>query len=251
MSYKCFLIEKGGNILNIHNQWRFIMNSKVTFKIIISIIIFVLITIHFNQIILDQNKPDDNYSYRSFEKNLNLEIRSNAFEYHNYSYLVNWLQTLNTTYPNLVEISTAQTLFGLPDCRDGYKIWIVRLTNESITSTKPELLYIGGHHGNEDVSIEVTPDTLRKSHWIPLPYLLVIKGEGTHFKVFKTKLEFEPEGAVLPLWPLVWSETSIWSIILVMPSFLEGEEDQIVTVTVNTESEVVSDEFLIKLPSFR
>jgi hypothetical protein len=69
--------------------------------------------------------------------------------------MVEALHDLNSNYSGLMDLDNAQDLFGVPDCRDGYKIWIVRITNESITRSKPEILYIGGHHGDEDISIEV------------------------------------------------------------------------------------------------
>ncbi|UCH90138.1 MAG: succinylglutamate desuccinylase/aspartoacylase family protein, partial [Thermoplasmata archaeon] len=81
--------------------------------------------------------------------------RASNFEYHNYSQLTEALKELNLDYPNLMELYNAQDLYGLPDCRDGYKIWIVRLTNESDSKLKPEVLYLGGHHGDEAISIEV------------------------------------------------------------------------------------------------
>lgn len=97
-------------------------------------------------------------------------------------------------------------------------------------------------------SINVSPDPIWKSHWILLPYLMVIAGEGTHFNFFNTTLAYEPSGVVFPFLPLIWSELYIWDIILVMPSWLAGEEDQMVTVTVTTETEneVVKGDFEIK-----
>ncbi|WP_455392430.1 M14 family metallopeptidase [[Eubacterium] cellulosolvens] len=76
------------------------------------------------------------------------------YSYHNYSTLTADLKKLNNTYPDLFELDTAQQLFGLPDCKDGYKIWILRVTNEKLGFNKPEVLFLGGHHGDEDISIE-------------------------------------------------------------------------------------------------
>jgi len=102
------------------------------------------------------------------------------------------------------------------------------------------------HNG---VSVEVWPDQLWKSRWIPLPYLLVMTGEGTHFNVF-TSREYEPEGVLFPLLPLVWSEGYIWDIVLVMPNWLSEGENQTVTVTVSTGDEVAEDDFEVKLLPF-
>jgi len=102
----------------------------------------------------------------------------------------------------------------------------------------------------EGVSIEVSLDSVWKSNWIPLPYLMVIEGEGTHFEALNTTLAFEPPGAVFPFWPLVLNDIYIWDIIWVMPGWFSGWEDQTVTVTVTTENEVVSDDFVIELFPF-
>jgi hypothetical protein len=102
----------------------------------------------------------------------------------------------------------------------------------------------------EGVSIEVVTDPLWKSHWIPLPYFLVIKGDDTSFAAFKSVINFDPPTSVLPLLTLIWDAESIWHLLLVMPSWLAGEADQMVTVTVTTEDEVVSDDFMIKLLPF-
>jgi len=100
------------------------------------------------------------------------------------------------------------------------------------------------------VSIKVSPDSLYKSHLIPLAYLMFIKGEGTHFRAFGTSLSFDPPEAVFPFWPIVLGNSSIWDIILVMPGWLAGVEDQTVTVTVTTEDEMVSGDFTLKLLPF-
>ena len=101
-----------------------------------------------------------------------------------------------------------------------------------------------------EVSIDIWPNSLWKSRWIPLPYLMIIKGEGTHFKFFKTTLEYNPPGVVFPFWPLVLSELYIWDIVLVMPGWLAGKEDQTATITVTTEEEVVESDFTINLLPF-
>jgi hypothetical protein len=77
-----------------------------------------------------------------------------SYTYHNYSTMVSGLEELDSLYSNLIELYTAQEEFGLPDCQDGYKIWFVRITNESTGFNKPEVLFLGGHHGNEPISIE-------------------------------------------------------------------------------------------------
>jgi hypothetical protein len=98
-------------------------------------------------------------------------------------------------------------------------------------------------------SIDVAPDPIWK-RWILLPRLLVIAGNNTHFKAFNTTVDYQPSRAVLPFCPLILDELCLWNIILVMPSWLAGKEDQTVTVTVTTDSEVVSSDFSIYLLPF-
>lgn len=81
-------------------------------------------------------------------------IARSTYSYHNYTTLVDDMETLNETYPSVFELYNAQSKFGLQNCKDGYKVWIIRITNEALGFNKPEVLFIGGHHGNEKVSIE-------------------------------------------------------------------------------------------------
>jgi hypothetical protein len=82
------------------------------------------------------------------------KVYSETYSYHNYTSLVNDIDSLESSYPNLIEVTTAQSEFGIDDCRDGLKIWILRVTNRSRPGPKPEVIFIGGHHGNEPVSVE-------------------------------------------------------------------------------------------------
>jgi len=99
-------------------------------------------------------------------------------------------------------------------------------------------------------SISISPDPLGKSHWIPLPYLIVIAGNNTSFAASITKLLYEPSGTVFSLFPLVLNNLYIWDIVWVMPGWLTGLDDETVTLTVTTDSEVVEDNFEIELFPF-
>jgi hypothetical protein len=98
--------------------------------------------------------------------------------------------------------------------------------------------------------VDITPDILWKSRWVPLPVLLVIAGNETSFEYFKTQLSFEPPEAVFPCFPVIWDNFYIWNLIWVMPGWLAGMEDETVTLTVTTDGEVVEDSFEIKLLPF-
>jgi hypothetical protein len=57
--------------------------------------------------------------------------------YHNYSELVTKLQNLNTSYPEVIHLFTiGKTYFGI-------EIYCVRITNESISIPKTEVLIVG------------------------------------------------------------------------------------------------------------
>ena len=92
--------------------------------------------------------------------------RNSLYVYHtnypgttgDYEWLVSDMQNLNSTYPHIFELFTAQSAFGLPNVTKGnevYKTWIIRITNESTGFNKPEVLFIGGHHGDEKIGVEV------------------------------------------------------------------------------------------------
>jgi hypothetical protein len=105
----------------------------------------------------ETNKSEQDLPFLNSELDLLLTAHSHreSYIYHNYTSFIEELKELNKVYPNLVELYTAQEEFGLPDSHGGYKIWYVRLTNESLGFNKPEVLFVGGHHGNEPISIEV------------------------------------------------------------------------------------------------
>ncbi|KPJ56136.1 MAG: hypothetical protein AMJ42_05690, partial [Deltaproteobacteria bacterium DG_8] len=92
------------------------------------------------------------------------------------------------------------------------------------------------------------PTEVKRSRWIPLFWLMYIKGAGTNFAIFKTPVVYDSK-SVLKLPALVLSPTDIYQIILIMPSILTGigfeGESETVTVTV----EGVSDTFEIKMLS--
>ncbi|MFX0149739.1 MAG: M14 family zinc carboxypeptidase [Candidatus Hodarchaeota archaeon] len=68
--------------------------------------------------------------------------------YHNYTELVTKLKSLNTTFPEIIDLfSIGKTYFG----RD---IFCVKITNESILLPKTEVLIVGQHHAREQITVE-------------------------------------------------------------------------------------------------
>jgi len=100
------------------------------------------------------------------------------------------------------------------------------------------------------VSLRIVGEsTLWKSPLVPLPYLLVLQGNGTNFTWFKTRLSFNPNRAIVSLFlfPLVFPDDQyIWDLILVLPSIVAGAGDQPVTVVVTTDNETVTGTLLLK-----
>ncbi len=69
--------------------------------------------------------------------------------YHNYSEVVSTLLYLNTTYPNIAQV------FSIGKSWQNRTIYCIRLTNETNTSQKPEVLFVGYHHAREPISAEL------------------------------------------------------------------------------------------------
>ncbi len=146
------------NISSMMTTEKFSQYHIKLIQISVIVIIFILI---FN---LNLNSPNNTNllenDYKPQNQHLTVAIEStrsnfrSTYTYHNYTTLVSDLKQLNTTYPDLIELFTAQDRYGLSDCKDGYKIWVARITNEKLGFDKPEVLFIGGHHGDEPISVD-------------------------------------------------------------------------------------------------
>lgn len=69
--------------------------------------------------------------------------------YHNYSEVVSWLSTLNTSYPMI------SSVFSIGKSFQGRDIYCIRLTNESIVRAKPAVFFVGLHHAREMITTEL------------------------------------------------------------------------------------------------
>ncbi|MCG3226187.1 MAG: hypothetical protein H7645_04650 [Candidatus Heimdallarchaeota archaeon] len=72
----------------------------------------------------------------------------NLGPYHNYTEMVNKLEFLNESFPEIVD------LFSLGKTWSGNEIWCVKLTNETVTTAKSEYYVVGNHHARELISVE-------------------------------------------------------------------------------------------------
>ena len=93
-------------------------------------------------------------------------------------------------------------------------------------------------------NISVSPDTIPRSRWIPLPAMLAIQGNGTNFEQRVSKPTYSPSNAMFITLPaLVLGPELIWQMVFVSPTLLCDKGDQTVMVTVDE----ASDDFGIKL----
>jgi hypothetical protein len=68
-----------------------------------------------------------------------------------YAQLVSWYQALEQNYSNYIEVFKANQLYSTGTITGGYDDYYVRITNESLGLHKPEVLFLGGPHGDETV----------------------------------------------------------------------------------------------------
>ena len=92
-------------------------------------------------------------------------------------------------------------------------------------------------------NISVSPETIPRSRWIPLPAILAIQGNGTNFEQRVSKPTYSPENALFELPALVLNSELIWQMVFVNPTLLCEQGDQTVTVTMDG----ASGDFVIKL----
>jgi len=68
-----------------------------------------------------------------------------------YAQLISWYQDLEALYPGYLEVFKANELYGTGLATGGYDLYYVRITNETRGFHKPEVLFLGGPHGDETV----------------------------------------------------------------------------------------------------
>ena len=69
--------------------------------------------------------------------------------YHNYTEITTILSGLNDTYPHIIDV------FSIGQSWRNRDIYCARLTNESDETPKPEALFVGYHHAQEQISAEL------------------------------------------------------------------------------------------------
>jgi hypothetical protein len=66
-----------------------------------------------------------------------------------YAELVNWYLTLESNYPDYLEVFKANELYETGQATGRYDCFYVRITNEELGLHKPEVLFLGSPHGDE------------------------------------------------------------------------------------------------------
>jgi len=87
-----------------------------------------------------------------FEKNtINVLQPDWYYKPDDYDELVSWYKTLESSYPDYIEVFKANELYDTGVVDGGYDLYYVRVTNETLGLDKPEVLFMGGPHGDETV----------------------------------------------------------------------------------------------------
>lgn len=102
------------------------------------------------------------FAYSNELQNVNLQTNQETDDYGviglnwynkpaTYVQLVSWYQALEALYPGYIEVFKANELYGTGIATGGYDLYYVRITNETRGLHKPEVLFLGGPHGDETI----------------------------------------------------------------------------------------------------
>lgn len=88
--------------------------------------------------------------FQQFSKIKPLDFPTSDSDFHNYSELTTALQNLADANPDLVQMSS------ISKTNENRDIWVLRITKDfSTADQKPAVIFMGGHHAREHVSVEV------------------------------------------------------------------------------------------------
>ncbi len=68
-----------------------------------------------------------------------------------YEELVSWYEELESKYPQYLKLYKANDFYDTDTVYGGYDLYYLRITNENLGFDKPEVLFLGGPHGDETV----------------------------------------------------------------------------------------------------
>ena len=115
--------------------------------VVVSLLLFTSITAYsYSNNLTDQHKLDEKNDVNSLPKNADWYYKPES-----YDQLVGWYQDLEANFSNFIEVFKANEMYGTGQATGGYDLYYVRITNESTGFHKPEVLFLGGPHGDETV----------------------------------------------------------------------------------------------------
>jgi len=126
----------------------------ITTGLIFLILLLTNITVtaySFNMTNDDEYEVDINIVEKIFSNNAKDYGPEWYFKPDSYAELVSWYQTLESQYPDYIEVFKANELYETGQVAGGYDLYYVRITNESLGLLKPEVLFLGSPHGDETV----------------------------------------------------------------------------------------------------
>ncbi len=117
-------------------------------------LIFLLIIVNINSVFgysIDYKKENDILIELDGDPTESLLSSGWYYKPTNYAELVSWYESLESAYPDYLEVFKANELYNTGTVTGGYDLYYVRITNETLGLHKPEVLFVGGPHGNENV----------------------------------------------------------------------------------------------------
>ena len=128
------------------------MNTRILFTIVITIGMILLSVFPASAYSHDLNENTD--TTENIDPNMDNSVPKDSYWYYKpsgYAELVSWYQNLEANYSDYIEVFKANELYNTSQATGGYDLYYVRITNESTGFHKPEVLFLGGPHGDETV----------------------------------------------------------------------------------------------------
>ncbi len=126
------------------------MIKKIASPLIVGIVLLMLVNATFATAYSnDMLKETDEYLV-SEENEMNPLMAPDWYDKpSSYDELVSWYLTLESKYPDYIEVFKANELYETGTATGGYDCYYVRITNEALGLHKPEVLFLGSPHGDE------------------------------------------------------------------------------------------------------
>jgi len=126
------------------------LERVITARLVFVSLVFLLVFVPFSHAI-----PDVLFVQKERQSSEAIELQTcqvlDFKKYHTSGEVVDMLQTFQISYPKLIRV------YSIGDSFEGKPIWAAEITNSLTGSheTKPAMLFIGPHHGNEIIGQEI------------------------------------------------------------------------------------------------